>query len=147
MDKKTLSLARKNLRANNATFPSEMTSVPSAFWPEDSPPTMTALWRSKSYLAQVHEEDQGVKRLSICKAALLPDGRVRNDLTWKQLQAIKSEMGFGDSMAVEVFPRDKDKMDIGNMRHLWIAPFKLGLGWSPEPEEPSVIITPPGFQK
>lgn len=49
---------------------------------------------------------------------------VRHDLadgvTWDQLRAVKVGCGFGDFDAVEFFPAERDVLNTGNVRHLYI---------------------------
>ena len=39
---------------------------------------------------------------------------------WDELQKIKSECGFGSFDAVELYPADKDVVNTGNWRHLYV---------------------------
>lgn len=52
-----------------------------------------------------------------------------DQITWDQLQTIKSELGFGDWYAVEVYPANADLVNDANMRHLWMLETRLSIGW------------------
>lgn len=58
-------------------------------------------------------------RLSIARTKL-NGGRWEDGISWDELQDIKNEIGFRDFCAVEIFPPEDDKVDVANMRHLWI---------------------------
>jgi len=45
------------------------------------------------------------------------------------LQEIKSAVGYGDRDAVEIFPAQKDLVNVANMRHLWIVPESIPFAW------------------
>jgi hypothetical protein len=50
---------------------------------------------------------------SICVAH---DGAI----TWDALQAIKNEVWGTRARAIEIYPRQADVLDHGNLRHLWL---------------------------
>ena len=43
-------------------------------------------------------------------------------IDWEDLMMIKRGVGYGNSDAVEAFPKDCDTVNVANMRHLWIVP-------------------------
>lgn len=87
-------------------------------------------WRSSRFVACLYvEPDKTARRLSICRARLDDTGRYEADITWDDIQQIKSECGFGDLDAVEVYPRDADVVNVANMRHLWLLPEPSALVW------------------
>jgi hypothetical protein len=114
-------------------FSSELTVVPPSEWPAVSDPPLQC-WRSSKYAVQLYNETAypGMKRLSICRATVGTSGRWNDGLTWDELQAIKREVGFGDWYAIEVYPRDQDIVNVSNMRHLWLMPKPLPIGWFKE---------------
>jgi hypothetical protein len=91
------------------------------------------VFQSNKYLVQVYEEYTfeypDLKRLSICRVKLGKGGRWQDGLTWDELQEIKRQCGYGDWWAIEVYPRDKDVVNVANLRHLWIMPEPLPIGW------------------
>lgn len=128
MDKKTLSLARKHLRQINSLFPAALVAIPKETWPT-SDPAPVAVLRSRDYLVQIFDEAQGFKRLSICRTSLDGHGRWADNISWDELQGLKSEAGFSDFDAMEIFPADHDVVNVANIRHLWISPAPLTLAW------------------
>lgn len=112
-------------------LPEKLTTVPRDEWPPIFPRPIE-VWRSCKYFVQLYKAPgkiDGLKRLTISRAKLGIDGRWEEDLTWDELQAIKGEVGFGDCYAVEIYPRDRDVVNDANMRHLWLLPKPLAIGW------------------
>src|SRR5574337_974504 len=108
--------------------------------PRTAPPDPTtqprlAVWINLEFLVQVFDEGSGMRRLSVNRTLVKPGGGWREDITWEDLQAIKRQSGMGDRYAVEVYPRDVDVVNVANMRHLWVLPAPLGIGWFRRREE------------
>jgi hypothetical protein len=86
------------------------------------------VWKSKTLMVQMFI-DKGIKRLSINRAeakdAQWKDGK----FTWDDLMEIKRACGFGETYALEVFPRDRDVVNVANIRHLWLFDEPLAIGW------------------
>lgn len=78
------------------------------------------IWESKLYRAHAYRED-GVIRLDIERL----DGK--DGISWDALQSIKNECGFADMDAAEFYPAQKDVINNGNWRHLYVfdAPISL----------------------
>jgi hypothetical protein len=112
---------RKVLNMTSAVQPLALAKVPIEQWPLPYPKGLKEVWRSRFFLVQVFL-DNGVERLSICKATLKDNGNWEDNITWDELQRLKQECGRGDYEAVEVYPADKDIVNVANMRHLWIVP-------------------------
>lgn len=122
---------RKQLREDNERYPERITKMPDEYWNdiESNPPSMRALWRSKSYIAQVHEDEGGFIRLAIARSDLDKEtGRPLNDIPFKVLQQIKHDMGYGDADATIVLPRDSNWADFGGFTTIYIHPFPLDYG-------------------
>jgi len=68
-------------------------------------------------------------RASINRTTLRADGRWEENLTWDEMQEIKRQIGRGICYAVEVLPMDCDIVNVANMRHMWILPEPLPIGW------------------
>jgi len=83
------------------------------------------VWRSKGFLLQVFNFENSM-RLSIIRTALTEDGKWQQNITWEELQRLKRECGKGDQVAVEIYPRDDDIVNVANMRHLWLTDTKIG---------------------
>ena len=52
------------------------------------------------------------------------------NLTWDEMQRLKSECGRSNRWAVEVFPPSDEVVNVANMRHLWLLPGIPPYGWS-----------------
>lgn len=86
-------------------------------------------WLSKKYMVQLWDEPRRVKRLSVIRTKINTAGHWQDGLTWDELMEIKRELGFGDVYAVEIYPRDSDIVNVANMRHLFLLPEPLSIGW------------------
>lgn len=55
------------------------------------------------------------------------------DIPWSVKQEIKNEIWGKDRIAIEVFPQDKNLVDVSDCYHLWILPknFKMPFGIHP----------------
>ena len=81
-----------------------------------------AAWQSADYTAYLFEQS-GVWRLSIIRTVYS-----ETPLSWEELMEVKRRCGFGDYDALEVYPRDGDIFNSGNIRHLYLTgtvPFAL----------------------
>lgn len=121
----------KYLRQESAKWPTRLVDVPQEAWPawpfKSAPPI--AVKRSRGFLAQLFQEPNGVIRMSVCRAALDQSSRWQDGVSWDELQDLKREAGYGDAFAVEIYPKDGDVVNVANMRHLWILPAPLAIGW------------------
>ena len=50
-------------------------------------------------------------------------------ISWDSLQDIKRRRGYGDKYAIEIYPREVDIVNVAAMRHLWVLPEPLNIGW------------------
>jgi hypothetical protein len=120
-------------------LPDTLQPVPRNEWPSivlvfnHSPRQM---WASKTYIVLLFDEAHGVQRLSINRTTRR-NGQWRDNITWGELQDIKRDVGFGGWYAVEVYPRDIDIVNVANMRHLWLLPVPLQVGWVNDGEDGS----------
>lgn len=125
---------QKELRRTlGAILPDTLQLVPKEDMPSHPNAPMLA-WRSKKFIVQLFGEDKmmpGLARLSISKAKFV-SGNWADGITWDELQQIKREVGLGDYYAIEVYPRDKDLVNVANMRHLWVCKEPLQIGWFEE---------------
>ena len=84
-------------------------------------PPPVRVFRSRDYLVQVIEEPKpNVIRLTVCRTAIDDYGDWRDNISWDEMQRLKNEAGYEDCDAIEIYPAEKDKVNVGNMRHLWI---------------------------
>jgi hypothetical protein len=123
---------RRELERTNARMPLVLTRVAESQWPDSSahmsPPAME-VWRSRDFLVQVFRERHNLERLSVSRTALSGDKRWVDGITWDELQRLKRECGRGHLDAVEVFPADRDVVNVANMRHLWVFDQPLDFKW------------------
>lgn len=111
---------RKELRAeNNKYHPFRFVDIPKDKWPPLTP-TPFRVCRSSRFLCQLYN-DKGFTRISINRAEINDQGGWKDGITWDELQNIKSQLGYADQQAVEVFPAEKDLVNVANIRHLWIV--------------------------
>jgi hypothetical protein len=66
-------------------------------------------------------QDQNAIRLDICRHDL------RDGLTWDMLMEIKNQCGFADYDGMEFYPKEKDIINTGNVRHLYLFKENLPL--------------------
>lgn len=120
------------LKKHNAKYPWHLVEVPKEQW--NSQPWDTTdrqrVFRSKDFLVQIFGEADGMVRISINRTVLDGD-RWQDGITWDDLQRIKSQAGYADRVAVEIYPTDANVVDVANLRHLWVYPegMKLPFGW------------------
>lgn len=124
------------LSIDNALAPERLVRVPRAEWPaivSDPPPR--EVWRSRGFVLMVYPAPGEMERLTVCRTAIQTNGRFADGISWDDLQRLKSECGRGDREAVELYPRDRDVVNVGNLRHLWVVKDGLPFAWrAPEPE-------------
>ena len=119
---------RRQLDRDNKKLPRALQQVPREDWPPGNHP-QRAVWRSREFLVQVFDAPApAVARLSINRATLSGE-RWLDNIAWDDLQRLKAECGFGDCDAVEVYPRDRDIVNVANMRHLWVLAEPLEFAW------------------
>ena len=121
------SVLQKHLRRDNAASPAEMLEIPSAEWPAENSRILKA-WRSRDFFAALWDE-HGQFRLSVNRTMIDGAGDWRDGITWDELQRVKRECGFGNKLAVEIYPADSDLVNVANIRHLWFPKAALGFGW------------------
>lgn len=125
---------RRQLERDNAKRPALLAMVPCEQWPAaQHDPKRLEVWVSREYLVQVFAEGDGVERISANRTTARPEGRWNDGLTWDEMQAIKRQIGRGDLYAVEIYPRDCDVVNVANMRHIWVLPEPLSIGWFKTP--------------
>lgn len=118
------------LKQENRKYPNTLIMLPRESWPENQRQSkIMEVWRSSKFLVQVYYEADGIERLSIQTTRLKDNGEFEDNIPWEVLQKLKKECGRGDKEAVEIFPCDKDVVNVANMRHLWILTKKLDFTW------------------
>lgn len=133
--KKPTSAQLKQLERDNARYPETLQEIPPTEWPahllcgfgKDIP---RAAWRSRRYHVTLWEQAKGgIFRLSITRTDFDRGRRFRDNITWDDLQRLKAEAGFGETCAVEIYPPDSRKVDVANMRHLFLMRECPGFVW------------------
>ncbi|HBL8902008.1 TPA: hypothetical protein LTW63_004002 [Enterobacter hormaechei] len=105
-------------------------SVPKESWPiKMYDPKRSQVWVNAYFLVREFKEADGVIRLSINTTSMGGSGRWKDGITWDALQEIKNAVGYQDRDAVEIFPAQKDLVNVANMRHLWIVPESIPFAW------------------
>jgi len=120
---------RRQLARDNAKQPLVMTLVPVQLWPANRPSNVIESWRSRDFVAAVYQEADGVERISINRTEMNGADRWQDGITWDDMQRIKREIGRGNCYTIEIFPCDKDVVNVANMRHLWVLREPLNVGW------------------
>lgn len=121
---------RRGLNRANAKQPQVLRPLPDWRDRDDLPPGLIEVWRSRDFLVQVYAERPGMVRASINRTTLSgPKGRWIDGISWDELQRIKREIGRGEQDAVEIYPADKDVVNVANMRHIFIMDAPLDYAW------------------
>lgn len=84
--------------------------------------TLMKAFRNDRFLVQFHKTPfENVEcRLSILRTAVDAKGEWVDKITWDEIQEIKEGVGFGDSQAIEIYPKDDDVINVANIRHIWV---------------------------
>jgi hypothetical protein len=123
----TVKQARRFLEKENRSWPKTLCRVPREKWPPMYP-SPDAVFRSSKFAVQVFNEAYGL-RLTVNRCEIDSAGDWVDGITWDELNAIKSELGYGDWYGVEIYPPSKDLVNVANMRHLWLLSEPLAIGW------------------
>jgi hypothetical protein len=119
---------RRQLERDNAKQPAELREIPRDQWPDPSAPQLRVL-RSRDFLVQEFAEKAPARvRLSVCRTTMAGE-RWQDGITWDDLQRLKRECGYGDSDAIEIYPDDRNVVNVANMRHLWIMAEPVACAW------------------
>lgn len=111
-----------------------MVPVPRDRWPVLPIRQPDEVWLSDSFLVQLHREDGGMIRLTVSRRQVQAAARNGgadwcDGISWDELQAIKRAVGYAQRDALELFPADRDLVNVANMRHLWIPPEPVAWAW------------------
>ena len=119
---------RRALEKEYAKLPPFLRQVPADLWENFKPPDLIEVWRSRGFLVQIYAEPNEYQRMSVCRSTHNGDSWA-DHVTWDELMRLKRECGRGDRDAVEVFPADRDVVNVANMRHLFFPPIDLPFKW------------------
>jgi len=121
---------RRALARENAKQPAVLTLVDGWQASANVPPGLVEVWRSREFLVQVYSAQAGAIRASVNRTSIdFESGRWEDGISWEDLQRVKREIGRGHLDAVEVFPADRDIVNVANMRHLFILDDPLPFAW------------------
>lgn len=122
---------RRQLQRDNQAWPITLREIPREAWPDamQAAANLQRVWRSHDFLVQQFEAPEPATcRLSVCRTQQLGATWV-GDISWDELQDLKTQAGFGFSFAVEVYPSALDVVNVANMRHLWILAEAPAFAW------------------
>lgn len=111
--------AQRELASQNKRWPEHIVEVPSSEWPTPRPQWLAEVWRSRDYLLQIYADPTKPTRLTVSRT-IIKGKSWEDNIPWDDLQRLKSECGYGDEIAVEVYPSNDNVVIEANMRHLWI---------------------------
>lgn len=112
LSEKEIRLYAQGLKQESKAWPQCLTRVPA---------TPIECWRSKFFFVQISDIGEGLERMSVNRTVVdITNRRWRDGITWDELQEIKRQVGRGEFDAVEVFPAEKNLVNVANIRHLWI---------------------------
>lgn len=134
MNRQQRNAAEAHLRETNKRYPTQLIPLPKDRWPKpDIVKLPSEVWRSTDYLVCIYPEADDVERISVCRTALNAAGdRWEDNISWDDLQRLKYECGRGPKTAVEIYPPQKSVVNVANMRHLWVLPYRMAFEWKRE---------------
>ncbi len=123
--------ASRHMAAESNRHPAHLVLVPESAYKTTQPPGQVMVWRSRDYLVQIFrsESPEVFCRMSVCRTKLDNQGGWQQDIPWEDLQRLKSEAGYGELDAVEVYPADRDVINVANMRHLFVMAASIDFAW------------------
>lgn len=122
---------RRQLERDNAKRPTCLQEIPRSEWPPmpEGRSTLIRVFRSRDFLVQEFAGSGPVLvRLSINRTTL-QSGRWVDGVSWDELQSLKTEVGYGDLDALEVYPAAVDVVNVANVRHLWVMAEPVPFAW------------------
>ena len=131
MNRRQIRNRHKILDQVNKQYTDQFVIIPTGDWPpqlQNETAIRLHVYRNNKFLVQIFNDNNWI-RISINRTIIGNNGHWVDDITWDELQIIKSQIGYGNFMAVEIYPKDKDIVNVANMRHLWIINDKTELGW------------------
>lgn len=87
------------------------------------------VYQSSQYLVQIFIESPTLTRITV-NSVKRRGNNWKDGITFDELQAIKSAVGYGDKCAVEVYPEDRELINDANMRHLWVLNERPDFAWT-----------------
>lgn len=85
--------------------------------------------RNRDFLVQIFKEEYAT-RLSINKTKLNKDGSGWEDgIFWDDIQRIKNNLGYRDYCAIEIYPPERDLVNVANIRHVFVVKHEPEFMW------------------
>ena len=132
-------IVKQYLKDQSSGIPVDrLIDIPEGCWPTHQDKLFRAA-RSRDFLVQLFHEDDGVIRMSVTKVELGlgfgQEERIFADgVGWDELQRLKEMAGYGHCMGLEIYPPKDQVVNVANMRHLWILPQPINIGWTNDNE-------------
>ena len=130
-DREAFNKARRGLHRESKEFPNHLIRCPDL--EKERPNGILEMWRSRHFVALIYDQD-GFIRVSVNRAAVKNNGHWKEGISWDDLMRIKREIGRADQYAVEVYPSDRDLVNVANIRHLFLVD-RPDFAWSDRSEE------------
>jgi hypothetical protein len=108
--------AEKAIEAENRKYGEKFIELP---FKQNTAPNRIKVFRNRRYLVQVFQENKAI-RLSVNRTSIDRKGAWLDGITWDELFQIKNAVGYADFDAVEIFPAERDVVNVANIRHLWV---------------------------
>lgn len=126
---------RRAMFHENNRWPKKLKEVPKADWPEGSPKQLMGMFRSRDFLVQIVESQNGIMMVNVARTMIDSDGRrMVGGISHSTMQRIKAEIGLGDEYGLELYPPDKHKIDTAGSRFMWIMPDPIPFCFHKAPE-------------
>jgi hypothetical protein len=126
---------RQELACNIADLSNKFEPIDRDRWPSNFDSKLFAAWISRRFMVQCYSEKDGVVRLSITRNEIGKTRTFVDGISWDELQDIKNQIGYADRMAIEIYPASDRVINVANMRHLWVLPVPLAVGWNQTADE------------
>jgi hypothetical protein len=120
------------LRDNNRLWGPHLQPVPREDWLpvfDGMKAFPFCVFRSCRFVAQVFDEVDGARRISVQRTMIDDNGNWLQGITWDDLMLVKDDCGYGNCWAVEIFPPNTEVVNVANMRHLWLLPEAPPFAW------------------
>lgn len=129
-DKAAFNNARRAMQKENRKRPKKLEMIDIADVPSKGNKPLVA-WASRDFLVQMYD-DNGYTRITINRTSIDNEGNWVDGITWDEIQKIKTDIGFHDYWALEVFPPNNHVVNVSNMRHIFLFQHKPDFAWSVE---------------
>lgn len=130
-DRAAFNKVRGGLHRESKEFPNHLIRCPDL--ETEGRNGILEIWRSRHFLATIYDQG-GVIRISVNRSAVKNNGHWKEGISWDDLMRIKREIGRADQYAVELFPSDRDLVDVANIRHLFLVE-RPDFAWADRSEE------------